>query len=151
MQNLMIENKGLYLILLSGVLFIWVYWFIMRRIHGDNQNLTEKDIFNRKFINLTCIPDANCCGGWKLLHFILFFVVGYLYPKCFTLAMTLGILWELYEMWMAKMTGREYQHTRTSTNVEYTKSWWDGSMSDVLFNAAGFIIGMLCAQIIKGQ
>lgn len=65
--------------------------------------------------------------------------------------MTLGILWELYEMWMAKMTGREYQHTRTSTNVEYTKSWWDGSMSDVLFNAAGFIIGMLCAQIIKGQ
>lgn len=74
-----------------------------------------------------------CCSGWPLSHFMLFAVLGILYPTCGVIVNLLGILWELYE-------GPPVVRHEDNT-VEYIGQWWQGNLRDIFFNITGFLVG----------
>lgn len=85
--------------------------------------------------------------GWSVSHFILFLLVGYLYPKTFVLSMTGGALWELFETYVGKykpesIKGFGFCKTyEMSDKPGHEKLWWYGKWSDLIVNAAGFMVG----------
>jgi hypothetical protein len=137
---------GLYVILGAGIIFIWLYWFILKRKYGKD-DLADKDILNKKLFELPCISET-CCSSWKLLHFLLFLIVGFLYPQHWKLITILGIAWELYEVLMSKIMKRPYQISRKNNQLEYQTNWWAGSFSDILFNSAGLLLGLQIRKMI---
>ena len=135
---------NLYIILGSGIIFIWLYWYILKQKYGTT-DLAKNDILNKKVFELPCISET-CCSSWKILHFLLFMIVGFLYPQHWKLITILGILWEIYEMLMSKIMHRPYQIARDKNgDIEYS-GWWSGSFSDILFNSAGLALGVLASR-----
>lgn len=96
-----------------------------------------KDILMTKFNFLDL-------DGWSATHFILFFILGYIYPTKIWLCISLGILWELFEQLYGKkrpgFLGGFGDCITTDPNVK-NGAWWYGKLSDIVVNYVGFIIG----------
>lgn len=57
-----------------------------------------KDILNYRIIKI----GKQCCSYWPISHFVLFLILGYMYPNDFVFFTLLGILWELIEFTLSK-------------------------------------------------
>ena len=74
-----------------------------------------------------------------------------LFPDCGVPILTAGVIWEVVEelagMFLKSNNGvSNYIKNR---NLQYTESWWGGSISDILFNTAGFMFGKLIVQLFN--
>lgn len=124
---------------------IGIYWLYLRNTYGNQ--MVYGDFMNQKVIDIPFFE--NCCSWWPISHFVLFLILGFLFPNCVLLIITLGIVWELIEVMMGKLVvGDKWQRQplRQGGNVEYTQDWWAGSAKDILFNIAGFGVGFLLAK-----
>jgi hypothetical protein len=132
--------SGMYKIFIIIVLLIVFYWMFLV-VSVGNDNVTTTDILNKKIFDLRVFNEL-CCGSWTISHYILFAIVGYLYPTCDLQAITAGIIWELVEIGFYKVAMSEgRQPVRTAEGIEYSKSWWNGGIKDIIFNIAGFYTG----------
>lgn len=87
---------------------------------------------------------------WPISHIILYFILGYLFPNCWLPIMLMGILWEIVEY----IAGLIFVHRRkivTSKGLQYNDKWWSSNLFDPLFNAFGFVAGVLAAKIIHAM
>ena len=80
-------------------------------------------------------------NGWATSHFILYLIVGYLYPNEYLYVFSLGIIWEIYEYLFAK------DKIFISNIYKFLCGEKDGIMQmvynkyDPLINLVGYIIG----------
>lgn len=133
--------KGAYIIFGIMIVIIIIYWIILMALKNNNGAIIETDFMNHKVIDLPGLE--NCCSWWPISHFILFLILGILFPECDVLIITAGILWELFEMLMASITasGRQPVRACTGCQLEYSDNWWAGSFKDIIMNVAGFYTG----------
>lgn len=137
--------EGVYKILAFVVLVIFVYAIFLAVVYG--QNKTQKDFMNVKVFDMPSLE--NCCSLWPLSHLILFFILGFLYPDCGILIISLGIGWELFEMLLAGATRTNRQYVRSSSKIEYSENWWAGSFKDIVMNVVGYAAGATLAKISR--
>ena len=69
--------------------------------------------------------------GWRISHFLLHLLLGFLFPNKFILFFCLGILWEIIEYIIGLVTN---------------SNWWGETLwahfQDIIANSLGFVIGM---------
>jgi len=137
---------GVYKIFLFIVIVICIYWVVLRLAYGD-------DVINNDFMNkmVFSLPGfENCCSWWPISHFILFFIIGLLFPYCGLVAMTGGIIWELIEVFLSTLQRAPRQGIRTKGgNVQYSQNWWAGSFKDIIANFAGYYTGKLVITLCR--
>lgn len=104
--------------------------------------IVGKDPLNIKYFHLV----GNCCSGWAIGHFVLYFIIGLLYPDCGILAIGFGALWELIEVIIGSF---QEKNKNPNPNVQYANKWWAGNMIDIFINAAGFYTGALLHKLCK--
>ena len=70
--------------------------------------------------------------GWRLSHFFLHLLLGFLFPSKFLLFFTLGVIWEIIEYIIGIVT---------------ENNWWGETLwahcQDIIANTLGFMIGIL--------
>lgn len=71
---------------------------------------------------------------WPLTHFLLYFTVGYLYPKS-QRVLYIGVAWELFEQLMSVLEKRCGKGNKNK--------WWESDPTDIIFNALGFYMGVV--------
>ncbi len=123
------------------VTIIVLYWILLLYIHGSEEKSIHGDPMNKILFELPFLE--NCCSAWPVSHFILFTIIGFLFPDCDAMAISAGIGWELIEVGVYHALGKSRQGVRRSGKVEYSSSWWMGSTKDIFMNIAGFYTGKL--------
>lgn len=132
--------SGAYYILISIVILILLYWLALMLVYGY-RNVTKRDMLNKRVITITQVN--QCCSWWPISHFILFMILGFLFPTCDVLIIGAGILWEIIEMilyWILK-TFRQVTQVGANSHLEYSDIWWAGSIKDIIADIFGFYIG----------
>ena len=118
--------------MLIALLFYSQYW---ERTGGHR---IERDPLNRKVFSM----GKNCCSWWPITHLLFYMVLGFFFPDCWLLILSVGVVWEGIEEAMAMFSGRESSSSAPlSESTQYSKTWWGGSLTDILFNTVGFVIG----------
>ncbi len=143
----MAECRDIYKILPAVAAVVIVYFFILRLKFGVNSpnGVIYNDFMNVKVFDFPMLGEP-CCSWWPISHFVLFFILGYLYPSCGIVLMVLGAAWEGIEVIVNYLEGSPRGNTRTSSKLEYSENWWAGSFKDIIFNVAGFFAGKLLAD-----
>ena len=103
---------------------------------------------NRVIFNLPVIGKVS---GWPLSHFVLFLVLGLLFPGCDLLVLSIGVGWEIWEEIFGRYVVGDREKVplfysdsskEEDLDIQYTR-WWSGSLKDVGFNFVGFYFGKL--------
>ena len=138
--------RGIYKLFVIIPIIIIVYWFILSSLAG--KRALYVDPMNRIVFNTDIFE--NCCSWWPISHFFLFLFIGLTSPDCDVIAMSGGIVWELFEVGVHSLAGYDRQGVRREVgNLEYSKNWWAGSSKDIAFNFMGFYLGKIIT-IIRG-
>ena len=138
--------KGVFVILCVIAVFVFLYWIFLMLRHRTT-NITPYDTLNREVIRTSYMRPLS---SWPLSHFILFFILGFLYPSCYVLILSLGIVWEGVEVLLSKVFRRSYQGVRSDTGLEYQDNYWAGSFRDIVMNFAGFGLGYAFRSWMEG-
>ena len=119
-------------------------------IYGSILHFTNSsDIFNKKLINFD-IFGQPCCSWWPISHFILYLILGFLFPDYQLEFILIGIVWELLECLMGFIC-RDFSSVKKgddANGVEYVY-WMSGSFKDIIFNIIGLYTGVLLNRIIN--
>jgi hypothetical protein len=140
------------------VILLFTTWFFLYANHCPCENPAE-DCFRTEFY------------GFQYSHFILFTLLGALFPKQFWFWITLGVAWEVFEYWLSSnpQLVKRFGGCLTKSNEE-TPLWfrrvyagkpkyenfidrslgiknsqehtWHYSVGDNLTNILGFLTGM---------
>ena len=81
-------------IFLLVIILIFIHWFFLSKTFGKEYKC--KDLLNHKLIDRQTLG-KDCCSGWVLSHFVLFFILGFFFPDCIALLIIAGVLWEIIE------------------------------------------------------
>lgn len=137
--------SGAYLVLFGIVILIGIYWVIMIMIYGYSE-MVNYDPLNVKIMDAPMFNRG--LSMWPLTHFLLFLLLGILFPHCDVIIIGAGILWEVFEMLLGAFLGggmRQPLRQTTDSLVEYRGNWWGGSIQDIVMNIAGFYTGKMLA------
>lgn len=131
---------GAYIVFLLLPILIAAYWLLLILFYGYD-NVATRDQLNIRILEVPWVE--NCCSWWPVTHFVVFMVLGFLFPTCDILIIGAGILWELVEMCLAWAVGKSRQGMRIGVehHLEYSTNWWAGSFKDIFANIFGFYIG----------
>lgn len=139
---------GTYRVFFVVVLCIVIYFPILRMMFGENK-FGYRDKLNTVLVDL---PGIGKVSGWPLTHFLLFFIMGILFPDCDVLIMSAGVLWEVWEECFGRFIAKDPRNTPSymsktgeRPDVQYTR-WWAGSVKDIAWNAIGYYSGKLLAK-----
>lgn len=119
-------------IYLIVVAYIFTYYSIRK------SGLVDKDPMNEKYYvwPVYDCPDevvVSELDGWGISHFILYFVLGYLYPGNLLLFTLIGVIWEFIEQCV---------HVKSLYDDDPIKEkWWVGKVTDIGMNSFGLILG----------
>ena len=69
------------------VLVIFLYWLFLVTTFGKGYEY--RDFMNQKLFNVPFLE--NCCSSWPLSHFLLFFILGFVFPGCLILLIIAGV------------------------------------------------------------
>jgi hypothetical protein len=140
-------DKGhLYKIFALTIIAIFAWWFFLLALTKNNQDATLVDPLNKIIVDVPVFE--NCCSWWPISHFMLFFAIGIIFPDCDLIAMVAGILWELFEVVAHRIASFQRQPVKYQAGkVEYSQSWWAGSMKDIAFNFLGFYSGKILIKV----
>jgi len=112
-----------------------------------------KEPFNRTLTGN--IPGIGPISGWRLSHFIAFFIAGFLFPQCICLIFILGVAWEVFESFLGNLTqtfvprGEVSKRVEISTNIMYREGWIEGDVTDIIFNTVGLFFGAWIGMAIR--
>lgn len=135
-------SSSLWIFVLFGVVIV-IYYGI-KKLGGEN--IIETDPFNEKLIH---VPGLGDLSGWRISHLVLFFIIGFMFPGCDVLAITSGIVWEIFEEVMGKIIPPKHVRDRSDEggsiedlqDKDYKYNWWSGSVNDIWLNTVGFYLG----------
>jgi len=90
-------------------------------------------------------------SAWVASHFILYFVLGFMFPYCARGFLTVGVIWEIFESiigyYKSKVSDTECSPEKDN-KYQYGKSWWTGTIKDIFVNAVGFLCGALISVYV---
>lgn len=129
-----------FVILYITAIAILIYYVLMGLYHSP----PDKDPLNYKALELKWLE--NCCSWWPITHFIVFFILGYYYPKCESMLFILGLGWEIFEMTTRYLLNLKSTPVVSEGNIEYSGHWFAGSCKDILFNTVGIVLGKKLRQ-----
>jgi hypothetical protein len=125
-----------------GVFFVIFIVYGLSLYSKGFDKIAQSDPLNK--ILLQRGEHALC--GWGISHFVMYLIIGYLFPDCWQEATILGIIWELIEY----AIGFFFINEDTQPGVKY-KIWWSGSVQDIVLNTAGLAVGVLLAKVHKQE
>lgn len=121
-------------LIVLGTCFAAIVAYHFFYVRGD----PLKDPLNKVIFNW----GGDCCSSWPMTHLVVFALLGATVPQsCLLPTFLIGILWEIVETIVGIATSLPKHILRTDETVQYDKSWWTGSIKDVLFNGLGLLIG----------
>lgn len=126
--------------------FIFIAYVFFLHITKTN------DFMNKKIIKCDMFG-KGCCSSWPISHFILYMILGMLFPDCVLLVIVIGIIWEVIEEmigYIERKTGYKIENTLSSDKTQYSGTWCRGNPYDILFNIAGFYFGKFIVTM-KGK
>lgn len=133
-------------VLVLVVVFIFLYGYIVRAY-------LKRDLLEQSIVPISGMD------GWGLLHFLLFFILGFLYPDRFVLLTLFGCGWEGIETVLGQykimMFGRRVQligNTDAHGTVleQEEEAWWYGRISDVALDTVGIVLGVYARHQYDG-
>lgn len=107
-------------------------FFIKYDILSKNYNFT-----NIKLLN-------NYLNGWALSHFMLFFILTYIYPSEWKFLIIAGIIWEIIEY---ALSMKNFNYICNNKNKYY--NFWYAQYEDIIMNILGIITAFTILKIIK--
>lgn len=134
---------SVYLVFLIILVILGFYWVALFTMYGYSQ-VNRYDLLNHNV--LTTPLSEKPLSFWPISHFLLFFLLGLLFPDCAVLIITIGVLWEVFEVIMGKllpMAGGTAQG-----NMQYGGNWWGGNFQDIVMDIAGFFVGVAFAKTL---
>lgn len=138
--------KPIFLIFLIAASLIFMNWFRLM-IQHESTSISQYDPMN---VEVLRIEGMNVLSLWPIMHFVLFTIITFLYPDCWVLILTTGIVWELFEVLCSKIFNYGYQPHRTnqaSKTLEYQSGYWAGSWRDIIMNSLGVLFGYWARQV----
>ena len=100
-------------------------------ILGRNLNLLGKTFFNYKNFNIT---------GWSIVHIIFFFILGLVCSNQFKTAMSIGLVWEMFET--------SYGYI-TNDMLYWTSGGLINQFGDLLMNFTGYSLAHILQMILN--
>lgn len=130
---------GVYWIFLLIILMIFLHWIILAANYGKNYK--SGDILNRKIITIANID----LSGWTISHFVLFFILGFLFPNCLMILVIAGLLWELVEYsigYILKTYLNKKEEKVTDSNIAYSEEYLTWNYLDPFMDLSGIFLGV---------
>ena len=97
---------------------------------------------------------SNISDGWSISHLILFLLLANIYPKEIMFLILIGILWELFELFLGKselfgfssLTNSKIlkkigNNSKCKIMTDEHQSWWYAKWTDIILNNLGCLIG----------
>ena len=136
------ECRKILMIMGCVMVLIFAYWVLLIILFGI-RDMTHYDFLNQRVMDNPFTGSPLSC--WPFTHFVLFMILGWMYPTCLEWLFGIGVTWELIEMTMASLFSQPYHFIRTTESVEYP-NWWAGSTLDVGMNTIGLAVGWMLSQ-----
>ncbi len=151
--------NALIILVVVAVAIVGRYVYLQWQNQHDEQRVVDNDIMNRVIVSV----GEQRYSWWPISHFILYALLAFLFPDCWLFLFAMGILWELIEYAVSLFAYRKLRDSETydasksrgenkqfdKSSVQYAKEWWAGNITDIYFNVAGIIVGLLLAKLIK--
>jgi len=128
-------NIYFYLTYIIVVVVIFGYGHYRCKHIKDHTDILEFQLFEHKSL--------KNFDGWCCTHFVLFFIMGYLFPHSIRLSFLFSVIWELFEYYNGKYRPEVLKNIGSceSTNSNKNLLWWYGKWEDILINSIGLFIG----------
>lgn len=137
------------------VIIVLTYMILSAFLYGL-ENASKKEPFMKLLTG--DIIFIGSISGWRISHFITFFIAGFLFPECICLIFILGVVWEMIEYSMAnicifiskKYNSEKYQKNEKIEGIMYNNNggWLDGSVEDIIYNTLGLFFGVLLSKYV---
>ena len=121
------------ILVVIGIIVIGIYYWLSKYTRSHNLNANEG---LGKI--LAQVPGAGA-GFWELTHLFLFGVLGFFFPTCDAVILSIGAVWELVEHYLS-LNLAPVRRPNGKGGFEETQ-WWYGSAVDVVVDIVGFYIG----------
>ena len=133
-------------------LLVYVITFSLSLLVGIYMILTGKDFMDTSIFNCEMLynitGEFNCVSWWNISHFIMYVILGFLSPEYWLLWFGCGVGWELFESLCGKIMSKTgIKIHRVDTETQYGDMWVSGSFTDIIFNSAGLLIGVLLSKV----
>lgn len=129
-------------------LIVLRYVYLLKTNEHSERKLIHNDVMNRIVIDLS----GQRLSWWRISHFLMYFILGFLFPKCWLFLVIVGFLWEVFEFTIQYFA---YQNNRTTYRqqsaapaIDYDTVWWTGSFQDIVYNLLGLFAGVMLARIL---
>jgi hypothetical protein len=128
---------------------IVLYHFVVNNLLPNHE-----DFLNRKVLDINLFGE-NGISWWPITHFIFFFVLGVLFPKCWLVIIFIAVLFEVIEetgchfhrLW----TGKKYQVELDPQKYQYHHYWMCGTLTDIFADMLGMICGIGLGKLLGKQ
>lgn len=125
-------------ILIPICILIFIYGYYKNNAFYIKYDILSK---NYNFTNIKLLN--NYLDGWALSHFILFFILTYIYPSEWKFLIIVGILWEITE-YILSTKNFHYIY-----NHKYNENFWYARYQDIIMNILGILTAFTILKINK--
>jgi len=105
-------------------------------------------IYGKIICTFIWIPDFlsyrynESIDGWMITHLIFYTLTGIFFPNTFIMSMIIGIVWEIFEDWLARTNPKWLSGIGDCVKGSGEKMpYWYGQSNDVYTDFMGFLIG----------
>jgi hypothetical protein len=120
----------------TNIYFYLTYIIVVVVIFGYGSyhcSFTKKDGLQYKLFNHKLLSNID---GWCCTHFVLFSIMGYVFPHSIRLSFLFSVIWELFEYYNEK-----YKPDITQNATNCNTIWWYARWEDIVINSIGLFIG----------
>ena len=92
-------------------------------------------------------PKSKNIDLMTIVHFMLYFIFGYIYPNNYILALLIGVLWEIFER---IIVSNKILYNLVKKYWFIPEVYWNenivNTLSDKIINMLGYIVGNIIKQ-----
>lgn len=161
MANEIIQQNctgAIVILVVIASLIVLRYVYLLKTNQNSERKLIHNDIMNRIVVDLS----GQRLSWWRISHFLMYFVLGFLFPQCWLFLVVIGFFWELFEFAVQffayqdrhRIDNRDndasYRQQQTAAPaIDYDTVWWTGSFQDIVYNLLGLFAGVMLARLIR--
>ena len=131
-------------VFLTSFLLCGFYRTLAAYLKTKGYNRTNKR-YKLDFLGDGQKPILFCFGTWQITHILLYMWHGYICPRDWLFALTIGTIFEIIEYILGNL--------ESSVGIKTEKYWTTGNNSlntkDIIANSVGFIIGSSISLLSK--
>lgn len=132
-----------------AILYIFIIIIISIFIFGYYKKNNKCDILAKRYNNTNIKILDNFLNGWAFSHFILFFILTYIYPSEWLFLLICGIIWEIMEYLFSLKYSKKLFKYYIYSNYNENNNFWYSQYEDIITNILGIILALLIRKIIK--